>query len=180
MDPLKKIEQQMVVEIHKQIDIYYSAVSLALHRNWGWGKERIATMYEATQTAWNECAATNKVSMVQMLENETGIELQNGDGKSWHDLCYLNNDHPANHRKMTRPQFIYMRTQQLKWMGTNVFACILLGLHRKYGFGAERLARVVAQTVEIREQYDFDKDRLLKECKKETGINIQDKEDMVG
>lgn len=177
MDPIKKVEAQMAVESRKQIHIYYSAVSLALHREWGWGRERISKMYHETQEAWEECAKTNERSMVQMLEEETGVELRNETGKTWRDLCFMNSEHPANQQKWTKAQFLYMRIQQLKWTGTNVFACILLGLHRLYGFGPERLERVVQQAMQIREEFGYDQEALLGACLEETGVNIQTKQE---
>ena len=179
MDPIKKVEKDMEKEMHRQIHIYYSAASLALHRHDGWGKARIAEMYSATQNAWNECAKDNTRSMVQMLEDETGIELRNEHGKSWHDLCFLNNAHPANRRTWTRGQFLLMRQEQLKWVGTNTFACILLAMHRRYGFGIYRLSKLVEWVIEIREEFDFNERELLAACQRECGVNIEKKEDTV-
>lgn len=176
---IRQAEKQMEPEIRKQIDIYYSAVSIALHRHWNWDTERIMTMYDATQKAWNECAASNRVSMVQMLEDETGIELRNETGKSWHDICYLNSDHPMNYKAMDPYTFYAMRVKQNEWQGTLVFACILLGMSRRFNFGTEWLAKLVNQTVEVREQYNFDRDTLMRTCKAECGVTIADKEEEV-
>ena len=174
---IRQAEKQMEPEIKKQIDIYYSAVSIALHRHWNWDSERIATMYDATQAAWNECAASNRISMVQMLEDETGIELRNETGKSWHDICYLNNDHPMNYRAMDPYTFLAMRVKQNEWQGTLVFACILLGLHRRFQFKVEWLAKLAEQTVAVREEFAFDREKLIDACRAECGITIRDKEE---
>lgn len=174
---IRQAEKQMEPEIRKQIDIYYSAVSIALHRHWNWDTERIMTMYDATQKAWNECAASNRVSMVQMLEDETGIELRNETGKSWHDICYLNSDHPMNYRAMDPYTFYAMRVKQNEWQGTLVFACILLGMYRRFGFKTEWMAKLVEQTVAVREEFSFDREKLLAECRAECGVTIQDKEE---
>lgn len=174
---IRQAEKQMEPEIRKQIDIYYSAVSIALHRHWNWDTERIMTMYDATQKAWNECAASNRVSMVQMLEDETGIELRNETGKSWHDICYLNSDHPMNYKAMDPYTFYAMRVKQNEWQGTLVFACILLGMYRRFGFKTEWMAKLVEQTVAVREEFSFDREKLLAECRAECGVTIQDKEE---
>ena len=173
---IRQAEKNMEPEIRKQIDIYYSAVSIALHRHWNWDTERIMTMYDATQAAWNECAASNRVSMVQMLEDETGIELRNETGKSWHDICYLNSAHPMNYRAMDPYTFLAMRVKQNEWQGTLVFACILLGMYRRFNFKPEWMAKLVEQTVAVREEFSFDREKLLAECRAECGVTIQDKE----
>lgn len=160
-------------KLNEEVGIIYSATALALYRYWGWRLERIKGLMDMTGEVWHECAGTNLKSMPQMLEEETGIEVQCGDGKSWHDLAFLNSGIDKFDGRMTKEQFLYMRQKQLRWIPPNVTACILLSLYRRCGFGGDkRLPRIVSQIAGIREEFGNDADALKAACKAETGICV--------
>lgn len=173
MDPLVKAEREMDQEMRKQIDIYYGCICLALYRHWGWRKKRLMKLQDETMAAWQECGENNERSMLEMLEEETGIDLKNEEGKDWRECLFLNGKHPANKREMTKPQFLYMRMQQTKWVGTMVLGCIMLALHRTYGIGPERIQRLLEQMQEIREENDFKRERIHRICLEETGVDTR-------
>ena len=110
--------------------------------------------------------------MIQMCEEETGIEVQNGSGKSWEELPYMNATLDTG--KMSYAQWVYMRQQQVKWIAPQVMACLLVALHRKYGFGFDRCARFYEQVQEIEAQFGMDPERIRAACIKETGIDVTD------
>lgn len=171
-DMLKTVEQKMQKEMETQVDMIYSAVAIALHRWWGWGAFRIRRLFELTQTTWDECAGSNEVSMLEMLENETGIEIKNHvNGKSWHELAYLNAKIDVG--KMTRAQWIYMRQRQTQWIGPQVVGCVLLALHRKEGFGHERSLRILNDLQEVEREFGFDVKKLKEACLEETGVELK-------
>ena len=150
MDALRKAELELDKEMKKQVDIIYSAAAIAFARYWndGWGPLRIRRIFDETLEAWNECGETNEMSMLEMLENETGIEVKIPDtDKSWHDLAFLNAK--IDMGRMNRAQWIYMRQRQKQWIGAMVMACMFLALHRKYGFGHERNMRHMGKIDEI-------------------------------
>lgn len=161
---LEKAEQE-------QCAIIYAAAALALSRGWGRGKKAILSVFETTMAVWHECTLTDDKSMLAMCENETGIEVQCGDGRSWHDIAYLNGSLP---RQMSFAQWTYMRQQQIRWIAPQVVACFLLTLHRKYRFGYDRLARFYSQIDAVRAEYNMDPEKLLEQCRQEIGINIYD------
>ena len=45
-------------------------------------KTAVTRLVNTTWDAWKECAQTNEKSMIMMCEEETGIEIRNGDGCS--------------------------------------------------------------------------------------------------
>ncbi len=163
MDALKKAELELDIEADRVCDCTYSAAAIALKRHWGWGKVRIRRLFEVSQEIWNECSATNEKSMVQMVQEETGIELQNGDGKSWENLPYLN-EKVWNHRRPTRAQLIYIRQQQKKWLQPIVTGSIILALYRREKFGLERTQRFLQQVEEIKDEYGRDRKKLKAAC----------------
>ena len=174
MDALRKAELELDKEMKKQVDIIYSAAAIAFARYWdkGWGPLRIRRIFDETLEAWNECGETNEMGMLEMLENETGIEIRNHElGKSWHDLAYLNAK--IDMGRMNRAQWIYMRQRQKDWVGPQVIACVLLSLYRKYGFGHVRCLRVLHQIEEIEREFNFDIKALKTACMEEAGVELK-------
>ena len=170
----KSADMALQKELHRQVGIIYSAVAIALHRYWGWGKDRIISLADMTREVWHECAKTNLRSMPQMLEEETGVEVQCGDGTSWHQLAFLNAD-ITKYDRMTNEQFLYMRAKQVRWVAPNVMSCLLLSLYRRCGFGGDkRLPRVAAQIAGVREEFGNSEEALRAACLEETGISIVD------
>lgn len=149
--------------------ILYSALALTMCRNWNMKKTAVTRLVNTTWDAWKECAQTNEKSMIMMCEEETGIEIRNGDGKGWRDVAYLNGEDLG---PMTDAQWLYMRQQQIKWVRPNIMACILIGLHRKYGFGFDRCARVYAQIEEIEQEFKSDPKRIRRAAQEEVGVDI--------
>ena len=175
MDALRKAELELDKEMRKQVDIIYSSAAIAFARYWndGWGPLRIRRIFDETLEAWNECGETNEMSMLEMLENETGIEVKIPDtDKSWHDLAFLNSK--IDMGRMSRAQWIYMRQRQKQWIGAMVLACMLLALHRKYGFGPERLLRLMSQIDDIRVEFRYDRKALIKACEEEARVVLKE------
>lgn len=171
-DALREADRALQKEMEKQVDMIYSAMAIAFKRYWGWGALRIRRLMDKTQETWDECGSTNEVSMLEMLENETGIEIRNHElGKSWHDLAYLNAK--IDMGRMNRAQWIYMRQRQKEWVGPQVVACVLLSLYRKYGFGHVRCLRVLQQIEEVEREFNFDVRELRTACMEEAGVELK-------
>lgn len=168
----QKATADLEAEGRRQCFLLYSATALALHRHWGKRKAAILSLFEITGEVWRACASTNDYSMIEMCEQETGIEVQNGDGKSWEDLPYLNAT--LDIKRMTNAQWVYMRQQQKKWIAPQVMACIMVALHRKYGFGFDRLSRIYSQIQDIEAEFAHSPERIQKAARELTGINIYD------
>ena len=167
---LRKAEQQMNEEHDKQDRILRAAALITMHRRWKWREKRLLGLLEMIDEVISECGDTKQKSMIQMLDEETGIELQIGDGKSWKELAFLNAEIDIG--KLTMPKLIYMRQQELKWIPSLITAYILLALHRKCGFGSDRCSRVYAQIWEVADEYEWDGQKLTEACRLETGIDI--------
>ena len=168
----RKATDALEQEGRKQCFIIYGSSAIALWRHHGKRRQAITRLFDITSEVWQDCARTNQHSMIEMCERETGIEVQNGEGKSWRDLPYLNAS--LNQRRMSEAQWIYMRHQQIKWLAPQIMACIIIALHRKYHFGFERCGKFYGQVEEIRMEFDADPDRIREECFKLTGIDVAD------
>lgn len=75
---------------------------------------------------------------------------------------------------MTNAQWAYMRIRQKQWIAPQIMACIMVALHRKYGFGFERLSRLYNQIDAIRTEYNLDPDKLREACREETHIDVHE------
>ena len=53
-------------------------------------------------------------------------------------------------------------------------ACIMVALHRKYGFGFDRCARFYEQVQEIEAEYGMDEKKIRQACLEETLVNVYD------
>lgn len=165
-----KALRQLEAEGDKWAVILYSGLALAMYRHWNMKKTAVTRLVDVTWEAWKECASDNDSSMIKMCEKETGIEIQNGDGTSWHDVSYLSG---ADLGEMTDAQWLYMRQQQIKWVRPNITACILVGLHRKYGFGYERCLRIYEQINEIGQEYHDNRKLISKAALEEVGVDVE-------
>lgn len=170
---LKKIEREMDRELDRQVRLIYASTAIALKRACHWEKQGILKLMDMTHEVWKECAATNEKSMIQMLDEETGVEIQTGDGKSWKDLAFLNSR--ISMGQMTLPQWMYMRRQQMKWISAQVTACVLLALKRKCGFDEEQIAEIYKRILKVEQENLFSESLAMEQCRRETLVNIDDK-----
>jgi hypothetical protein len=156
----------------KQCMLLYSATALALYRYWGKKKTTIVSLFDISGEAWEKCAEDTMHSMIELCDKETGIEIQNETGKSWKDLPYMNATLDVG--KMSNAQMAYMRIRQKAWVAPQIMACMMVSLHRKYGFGFERLSRLYNQIDAIRTEYNLDPDKLREACREETHIDVHE------
>lgn len=173
---IARSEKQLERETLKQIDIIYAATAIALWEKDGWRTERLCRLFDVSESIWNQCGETLDESIMTMLEKETGLEMKlvmNGQERSYKEFCFVNPDKTFNN--MTWAAYVYMRKKQAAWLGAGVQAGIFLALHRKYGYGFERLSRVYAWTGEFRKEYKDNPEALRKAMLRICGINFVDK-----
>lgn len=163
----KKLEK----EGDKWAAVLYSGLALAMYRNWNMKATAVTRLVDVTWDAWQECATDHDSSIIKMCEAETGIEVQNGSGTSWRDVPYLSGESLGD---MTEEQWLYMRQQQIKWVKPSIMACILIGLHRKYGFGYDRCLRVYQQIQEIEDEYKDNPKRICRAAFEEVGVDVNE------
>ena len=172
MDPQMSAIVQIEKEGKKQKRIFYSAIAIVLRDGFGEREDAIRKFFEVNEEVRQECADDNMKSMVQICEEETGIEIQNGNGKSWRDMIFLNAELDTG--KMTRAKYISMRRQQVNWVAPLTAAVILVTLHRRYGFDADRCEQVYMQILAVKEKYGDDPAKLCSACMDITGIDIEE------
>lgn len=169
---LRKADQELSRELNKQVDIIYPACAIVWWREYGWKETRIMRRFVTTQEAWDECAAAGlSKSILQMLEEETGIEMSlSGYERSYHEFSYLDGT-VWNGKPLDLPQSIFMRQQQKKWLAPMLLACICISLHRDERWGYERLSGFIQKVDQVRQQLGEDPNRYYQELFETTGIN---------
>ena len=167
---LRDTKRSLQKELNKQLDIIYSASAIILWRN-GWRTLRIMRRFVTTMEIWTECQHYGPAkSMLQMLEEETGIELSlSGFDKSYHEIDYLDGSKWDGHTP-TPYELIYMYQQERKWMPPLILASFCLSLHRDDHFGSERIERFISQVDALRSELGEDPDAYNRVMETETGI----------
>lgn len=140
---LRKANAELEAELKKQIARVIPAAAILLWRK-GWRKLRIGRRLVTAMEVWGECAdAGDKKSMMQMLEEETGIEIQlTGYDKSFHELSYLDAKAWDGHAPSV-PELIYIRHQQKKWIAPQILAAICISMYRDEHIGVDRIAEFI-------------------------------------
>ena len=173
MRAIKKARQDLSREMDKQIDILYAASAVVWWVEYGWRTTRIMRRFQTSTEIWTECADHGIYkSMLQMLEEETGIEMQlSGYDRSYHEFSYLDGD-AWDGKLLSLPQTIYMHQQQRKWLAPLILACICLSLHRDEHWGADRIARFISQVDQMRQEYSERPDRFRKLMEEVTDLPV--------
>ena len=144
----KQIDKLMV----QNIKMVYPTIAYVFWHEYDWRKNRILKLFDESHDVWEECSGHGvHKSMIQMLDEETGIEIGVPGKKSYKELAYLHSD-AWDGKPPTKMQLIYIRKQQAEWIAPSIIACVSLALHRKYGWGAERIGIFVERVKTIRYQ----------------------------
>lgn len=175
---MKSIEmrsnQELNQELTKQLGMMYSVMAIVLWKFYGWRKERIYKLVNITQEVWEECAnyGTEK-SMLEILEEETGIEIAMPGKKSYHELKFLDAS-TWDGKPPTKMEFLYIREQQKVWLPSLLLACICIALHRKEKWADERIGKFVNYVQDLRMELGKNPKPYYKHLEEETGIGANE------
>lgn len=167
---LRDVENQIVKEGEKWLDITMCSTILVMWRYYGWRTDRITKLIKYHEDVWKEVGADNSKSVLKLLDEECNIELTNHEGVSYRNVIFLNSDIDDG-RTLTPYQWLYMRQNQIKWLEAQIMASICLAIHRKEGWGFKRIEELLNHLQDVKEDYDYDRRRILDECFKETGYD---------
>lgn len=168
---IERANRRYIDECNRQADLKIGGAALAMHRKWGYGKKRIETMLGEMLAGWKECGEDESASILMMLEEETGIELQIPGEPSYHEILYLNGTADAGN--LTDMQILAMRGRMTKWIGTMFLASVMLSMHRKYGFGADRDTELMNEIAEIEAEFGGSGTKITAALKQETGVEFR-------
>lgn len=171
---VRKANRELEAELEKQCNLIFPAVILVLWEM-GWRRKRIQRRLNETLKATQECAMHGvHKSMLEMLEEETGIEIDlEGYGVSYHDLKFLSFG-AWDGRPPTRQQVLYMRQRQKKWIAPILMAAVGISLHRVDRFGYVRLCRVFEGIDKYRIKFNGNQKIALAEMEARTTFTRKD------
>ena len=93
--------------------------------------------------------------------------MTNHEGVSYRNVIFLNSDIDDG-RMLTPYQWLYMRTNQIKWLETQITGSIALAIHRKEGWGFKRIKELLIHLQDVKEEFNYDRRRILDACYEET------------
>ena len=161
--PEMKAYDRLMREQSRQIGFVYSAACIVLKEKFGFDFDRIDKVCQESQKNVNELVGNYK-STIQVLDEETGIELTLPGKKSYEEYAYLYSHlWGGEKRAFTAPQLIYMYNQMIPWVPVQMLASICLALHKTEGFEYDQLAEFVSETDKIRYEWGTDAKKYKKE-----------------
>lgn len=170
MKQIKAAEHELMEGSVKWLDIVMCASIIALSRYWGWKKDRLSKLQQIQEDVWNEVAEDNDKSMVQLLDEECDIELTNHEGVSYRNVLFLNSKIDPG-IELDPYQYLAMRQNQAKWTEAQITACVILAMHRKEGWGFKRARELLERMQQVKEEYDYDREKLIAAALSECDID---------
>ena len=159
--------------IKNQISIIYPSACLALWNEFGWREHRIWKVLNRSQKIIDELSEETDKSVIEVLDDETGIEITLPGTKSYKEYMYLNSELYRRRKPMSNPQLIHMCGRMETWVAPQIIACLCLSLHREYGFGADRLSRFVSAIDTVRAEHGENKKWYAAELENVTGMKAE-------
>lgn len=157
---IKQAEKEIDEEASKQIDILYHAAAIVLKRYYGWGQNRILKFVRCSESSYDDCKGDNDLSMVQLCWEECGVDLMREDSdRPWYEVIYLNTEIDSN-RPMSGYEWLQMRRNEKKWVSVQIMASILVALHRKEGWGAERCGKFFQYIEDVKHEFSMDPEKI--------------------
>ena len=159
--------------IKNQVSIIYPSACLALWNEFGWREQRIWKVLNRSQKIIDELSEETDKSVIEVLDDETGIEITLPGTKSYKEYMYLNSELYRRRKPMSNPQLIHMCGKMETWVAPQIIACLCLSLHREYGFGADRLSRFVSAIDTVRAEHGENKKWYAAELENVTGMKAE-------
>jgi len=167
MDALQKANEELdeASGIAMQLGFYRTIITLS---RYGWKRLRIERFLDKASEVYKECRSDGGKSLIQMCDEETGIEVRNDAGESYLDTTYLNQAkwdiEKAKFDRMPYPMqrayYISVRQHMKKWMYAQIMASIILALYRKEGWSFERIRKFLSAHDEIKAEFGNDIEKL--------------------
>lgn len=146
---LKKEDREFTIKSNIQLKMIYPAIVTVLWEQFGWRRAKITRRLEEAENIWYECSRYGlKKSVLEMLEEETGIEMKLDGERSYHEFDFL--DGKKKQKRYTPAQLMLVRRQQVRWIPTMIQSVVCLALYRTDGWNVVRLGRLINAVNEYR------------------------------
>lgn len=175
----REATEELDKEYRKATEIVYFVSILVFNRVYGWKKLRIEHFLDKAVEVYVECRSNYQMSLVEMCDREMNIEVRNESNKSYTECPYLCQEDWERKKEqvikkmspnMQRMYLIRVRQLMKEWMFPQVLASILLALHRKEGFGIDRVNKFVSEFTALRDEFSDDRTKLKAAVEQEVGM----------
>lgn len=178
-DSIKKADRELTKVAQKAMDDIYYGTCLALHRHYRWGKQRISKFMDISQQVFSEVAQDQDRSMVQVCDEEVHIEFRSTKNESYKECPYLctakwNAMQEEWHSKPQSYQIAWlvrMKQKMQDWMYPQIMASVTLAMHRKEGWGMQRIQKLVVEIEDIIWEFNQNSKALCEAVRIETGLS---------
>lgn len=162
---VRKNMQRTEKEQRQQANII-SCVAFTVLWEDGWREKRIMRRFASAMEVMQELKTKN-LTPLEILEEETGIELQMDGERSYHEFMYLAHDVPM--RPMTDAEIIYMRNRSVKFASLILLSSLCVVLHREDGWGFERISKFLYRMDLVRKLLGDDEQKCMDFMRNNTG-----------
>ncbi|MBQ0112442.1 MAG: hypothetical protein KBT03_04850 [Bacteroidales bacterium] len=174
---VKKADEKLTRYAQIEMDLVYFGTCIVLNKDYGWQKKRLKRLVDVAGEIFTECSGMDK-SLVEMCQDETGIEFRNRKGESWEEKPYLStavwgkmqDKFYSMPRHMQQAWMIRMKKCQEDWMRAQIMASVAMALHRKELWGYSRISKFVQLVEESIADFNDDNRAMLEEVNTRTGL----------
>ena len=78
--------------------------------------------------------------------------------------------------KIPEKKKFLLQVKLLSTLETQITGCVCLAMHRKEGWGFERIKQLLIYIQDIKEEFDYDRERIVKAAYKEAGYDWEGRE----
>ena len=165
MNAIVKAERERRREQNHQRNIIFPCMFTILWEK-GWDADKIMERVNDSVDAM-KCGYTQGLSVLEVLEEETGIEMTLDGEKSYHEFAYFSADTQV--KPLNAMQEVYVIHRTTKWIPTLMLAGICVALHRKDGWEYDELSDFIEKMNAIRSELGEDESRYADYMTEKTG-----------
>lgn len=135
---IAKLEEEHGRAICNAMDMIMPALAIAMYENTQVRWEGLMRWKQTLKEVIEECAADDDLTVYQVLERETGMELQIGDGKSYKDTVFADAKNFEKNMNDNNPvKWVRFYQKKIQWSTATVMAACLVACNRQFRWAAE-------------------------------------------
>lgn len=182
MKAWKEANAELNKESERATEIVFYATIIVLNNKYGYKKLRIERFLNKAAEVFVECRTDGTKSLVQMCDEELNIEIRNDKNESYKNCPYICQEDwerkkKSIYEKLTPKQknfyIVRVRQKMKAWMFPQMVSAVLLALHRKEKWGAERIAVFFDHLCDTRTEYADNIEKMRKIVLEETGMRYE-------
>lgn len=152
-EALRRTYAKQSKELTEQFAIINGAMCILFQERYGYRNKKIHRIALSNSNVWKEVSeAVGGETVLELCERETGIEMSLDGEKSYHEFPYLDHNKWKGMKYPSEAQEIFILNQEIKWIPSMMLAVLCISMHRLYGWGFGRLAKLCTEIDTIRKE----------------------------